>query len=77
MSEIVDKKSAKPPAGKSVPVEIGPVEGDLADEFTPEEITRLLRVKREIAEGRYTDITPEHRRLLFVEWLVEHGKLKP
>ena len=76
MSEIVDKKSDKPPAGEAVPVEIGPVEDSLADEFTPEEITRLLRVKREIAEERYTDITPEHRRLLFVEWLIDHGKLK-
>jgi len=82
MSEIVDKKRKGRKAQETVPVEKGPIETDPVetgptkiDGFTPEETARLLKVKAEIENGRYTDITDEHRKLLFVQWLVEHGKL--
>jgi hypothetical protein len=75
MSEMVDKKR-KDKADEKVPVESGPVEIEGMEEFTPDEITRLLEVKQAVASGRYTDITNEHRKLLFVQWLIEHDRLK-
>jgi hypothetical protein len=75
MSEMVDKKR-KDKADEKVPVESGPVEIEGMEEFTPDEITRLLEVKQAVAAGRYTDITNEHRKLLFVQWLIEHDRLK-
>lgn len=75
MSEIVDKKRKERKAQETVPVEKGPIEIEGPEGFTPEETARLFKVKAEIANGRYSDITNEHRKLLFVQWLVEHGKL--
>ncbi len=75
MSELVDKKRKERKAEKAVPVETGPVEIEGPEGFTAEETARLFKVKAEIANGRYSDITDEHRKLLFVQWLVEHGKL--
>jgi hypothetical protein len=75
MSEMVDKKR-KDKADEKVPVESGPVEIEGMEDFTPDEITRLLEVKQAVASGRYTDITNEHRKLLFVQWLIEHDRLK-
>jgi hypothetical protein len=59
-------------------IEAGPVGIDATalDYFTQEEIARLCKVKQAVAEGRYSDLTPEHRKLLFVQWLVDHGRLK-
>jgi hypothetical protein len=48
---------------------------NLLEGFSPEEIASLARVKQDIERGRYTDITDEHRKLLFVKWLVDHDKL--
>jgi hypothetical protein len=75
MSEIV-KKSKERKAKDEVPVETGPIEIEELEGFTSEETFRLLRVKQAIAEGRYSDITDEHRKLLFVQWLIEHGRLE-
>lgn len=73
MSELVDNKKRKVRKAKqTVQVETGPIE---IEGFNAEETARLLKVKMEVANGRYTDITNEHRKLLFVQWLVEHGKL--
>jgi hypothetical protein len=44
MSEMVDKKR-KGKADETVPVETGPIEIEGMEEFNPEEITRLLKVK--------------------------------
>ena len=76
MSEIVGKKDKESKSKDVVPVETGPIEVEELDGFTSDEVARLLKVKQAIAEGRYTDITDEHRKLLFVQWLVEHGKLE-
>jgi len=35
----------------------------------------MLKVKSEIEKGRYSDITNEHKKLLFVQWMIDHGKL--
>jgi len=79
MSEMTDKKSKERKAGDPVPVETGPIdpieESEELAGFDHQEIARLLKVKHEIAAGRYSDITNEHRKLLFVQWLIEHGKL--
>ena len=48
---------------------------NLLEGFSPEEIASLARVKQDIERGLYTDITDEHRKLLFVKWLVDHDKL--
>jgi hypothetical protein len=75
MSEIVDKKRRVRKAAEPVPVETGPIDVEGLDLFTSEEVARLLKVKQAVVDGRYTDITNEHRKLLFVQWLVEHGRL--
>jgi hypothetical protein len=75
MSELVDKKRKERKADKTVPVETGPIEIEGPEGFTPEETARLFKVKVAVANGRYSDITDEHRKLLFVQWLIEHGKL--
>lgn len=79
MSEIIDKKRKARKADSTVPVEVVPVVPVVIEElegFTPQEIMRLVKVKADIARGRYSDITNEHRKLLFVQWLVEHDRLK-
>jgi len=76
MSEMTDNKSKERKTGDPVPVQTGPIEeSEELEGFNPQEIARLLKVKHEIAAGRYSDITNEHRKLLFVQWLIEHGKL--
>ena len=81
MAEITDKKrenegqEAKD-AMEVVHVETGPVEADLLEGFTSEECERMLKVKGDIARGRYSDLTAEYRKLLFVQWLIEHDRLK-
>jgi hypothetical protein len=76
MSEIVDKKRKARKAEETVPVQEGPIEVEELEGFTSEEVARLLKVKQDIASGRYSDITNEHRKLLFVQWMVEHGRLE-
>jgi hypothetical protein len=75
MSELVSKKSKASKAEQTVPVETGPIEIEGLADFTPEETARLLKVKQAVAQGRYSDITPEHRKLMFVQWLVKQGRL--
>lgn len=76
MSEIVDKKRKDRNAEETVPVETGPIEIEGLEVFSKEEMSRLLKVKQDVATGHYTDITNEHRKLLFVQWLIEHGRLQ-
>ena len=82
MGEIAGNKNKEREINDAVPIEAGPIEvGDPAeidglDGFSPEEFARLLKVKQDIADGRYTDITNEHRKLIFAKWLVTHGKLE-
>jgi hypothetical protein len=76
MSEIVDKKRKPTGAKATVSVEKASINIEGLENFTPEEIARLTRVKQMIGEARYSEITGEHRKLLFVQWMIEHGKLK-
>lgn len=89
MAEITDKKNGgknnQGPEAKGakevVKIETGPVDAAepevvQPEGFGPEEVARMLKVKAEIASGRYTDITDEHRKLLFVQWMIEHDLLK-
>lgn len=76
MSELVGKQGKDSKPKDIVPVETGPIEMEEQYDFTPEEISRMMRVKADIAHGRYSDITTEHKKLLFVQWLIEHGKLQ-
>ena len=72
MAETTNKRNKVSQTGEPVQIETGAIDDDLGG-FTPEEVARMLKVKVEIASGRYTDITPEHRKLLFVQWMIEHG----
>ncbi len=76
MSETTNNASKPRSTGDAVHVEKGAIDLEGLEGFTPEEIGRMLRVKDEISKGRYSELTPEYRKLLFVEWLIEHGKLK-
>jgi hypothetical protein len=55
--------------------DVAPQMENLLEGFTPEEIASLVKVKQEVETGHYSDITNEHRKLLFVKWLVEHDKI--
>jgi hypothetical protein len=48
---------------------------DILAGFTPREMADLLRVRSAFTRGRYSESTPEFKRLLFARWLVEHGRL--
>jgi hypothetical protein len=66
-------KAAKPP--KSGDADQAPQLTNLLEGFTSDEMVALVRTKEAVEQGLYTDITNEHRKLLFVKWLVEHDKL--
>jgi hypothetical protein len=44
--------------------------------FTSEQLWGLFQLKSAVAKGRYSETTPEFRRLMFARWLVEHGRLE-
>jgi hypothetical protein len=69
------KPKAEADSGASVTAE--PLnDGDtLLDGFTATQIAALARVKQDVASGRYSDMTPEHRKWLFAKWLVEHDRI--
>jgi len=48
---------------------------NLLEGFTPEQVAALEKTKEAVQQGRYSDITNEHRKLLFVKWLLEHDKI--
>jgi hypothetical protein len=66
-------KPAKP--ATSVEPEAAPQLTNLLEGFTPDEVAALVRTKEAVEKGRYSDITDEHKKLLFVKWLVAHDKL--
>ena len=78
MSETTgkQKKTERAKEAGSVKVETGALELGELEGFTPEEVARLTEARHKIASGVYTDITPEHRKLLFVQWLIDNEKLK-
>jgi hypothetical protein len=61
-------------AAADVP-EVAPEMPNLLEGFTTEEVAALVRTKEDVEKGRFSDITNEHRKLLFVKWLVEHHRL--
>ena len=77
MAETTDKKTKKETqkAKEAVQIKTGAIEADEVNTFTNEEVARMLKVKSEIEKGRYSDITDEHKKLLFVQWMIDHGKL--
>jgi hypothetical protein len=85
MAEITNnKKKNKPNFDQAVPVDavdaVEAVDALQAEDvtlegFSAQEVTGLLRVKQAVAQGRYSDITPEYRKLLFVKWLIEHERI--
>ncbi len=44
--------------------------------FSSEEIASLLRVKALYQGGAYQEATPEYKRLAFVRWLYQQGRLQ-
>ena len=44
--------------------------------FSREQITHLLRIKERYQQGAYHEATTEQRRLEFVRWLYQNGRLQ-
>ena len=44
--------------------------------FSSEEIARLFRFKARYQQGAYQEATAEFKRLAFVRWLYEQGRLQ-
>ncbi len=44
--------------------------------FSREQITRLLRIKARYKQGAYHEATAAYKRLQFVRWLYQHGRLQ-
>jgi len=44
--------------------------------FSGEEIARLFRVKVLYQRGAYYETTPEYKRMAFVRWLYQQGRLQ-
>ena len=44
--------------------------------FSSEQIANLFRIKALYQRGAYQEATPEYRRLAFVRWLYEQGRLQ-
>lgn len=77
MTEAInDKKNKSKKAKQKVDVEIGAVEIEALEGFTPEEVARMSKIKQRIGAGEFTDITDEYKKLLFVQWLIEHEKIR-
>ena len=80
MAETTGRQANKARVPKSVKVETGPIEAEsvavVLEGFTPDEVARLMEARRKVAAGEYSDVTEEHRKLLFVQWLIEHDLLK-
>ncbi|MEA2573255.1 MAG: hypothetical protein QOH93_553 [Chloroflexia bacterium] len=78
MAEITsNKKARKGKAAKdTVKVEAGPVVLEELEGFTPEEVAHMSEIRDKIRSGQYSDLTKEYRKLLFVQWLIDHEKLR-
>ena len=44
--------------------------------FSSEQIASLFRVKALYQRGAYHEVTPEYKRLAFVRWLYNQGRLQ-
>jgi hypothetical protein len=44
--------------------------------FSSEQIARLLRIKALYQRGAYHEAAPEYKRLAFVRWLYQQGRLQ-
>lgn len=78
MAETTKKKKDSPEAKegpKLAKADVAPQLPNLLEGFTQEEVASLVRAKEAVEKGRYTDITNEHKKLLFIKWLVDHEKL--
>lgn len=75
MTEAINEKKNKTKKAKPQ-VETTPVQIEELEGFTPEEVARMSRIKRRIGAGEFTDITDEYRKLLFVQWLIDHEKIR-
>lgn len=56
---------------------IGPTAAALglrAQGFSPREAERLVTLKLRYVRGDFRELTDEQKRLLFLRWLVEHGR---
>ncbi len=44
--------------------------------FSSEQIASLFRIKALYQRGAYHEVTPEYKRLTFIRWLYEQGRLQ-
>jgi hypothetical protein len=64
------------PDQKPSPTQAGPVRPVIAEpEFSTREIQRLIALRDRAERGDFRELSQEHKRLLFVRWLVENGRL--
>lgn len=77
MAETTKKKGQRTKAAQDIiPVETGAIVVEELDGFTPEEVARMAGMRDRIKAGEYSDLTKEYRKLLFVQWLIDHDKLR-
>jgi hypothetical protein len=74
MAELTNKEKERPNTEPGAQTELTPLAA-LLEGFSPEEIAGLKRVKAAVAAGKYSDITEEYKKLLFVKWLMEHDRI--
>ena len=80
MAEVTKKKISEAPVKRNTP-DAGPQMSIvhsreyLLASFNQKEIAGLVRIRRAAAQGRYSEITQEHKKVMFARWLVEHGRL--
>jgi hypothetical protein len=43
--------------------------------FSPREAERLVALRLRLERGAFRETTAVHKRLLFIRWLIDHGRL--
>ncbi len=77
MAETTKKKGQRAKAAQEIiAVETSAVVLEELEGFTPDEVARMSKMRERIKAGEYSDLTKEYRKLLFVQWLIDHDRLK-
>jgi hypothetical protein len=86
MAETINdkpRKSKKSPVdAESIAKSVGAAEPEavpvptIPEGFTAGEVARMEKVREGIRRGEYTDLTGEYKKLLFVQWLIDHDRIR-
>lgn len=75
-------KKARKDAAESITESVGAAEPEavavptIPEGLTADEVARMERVRERIRRGEYTDLTGEYKKLLFVQWLIDHDRIR-